>query len=214
MTTPALSPQAQRQFMLEAVLRGAAVLAYCVLVAAIINGWRAAPERWSLLALLAIETFTLCLLLLAREARFRDMSPLAAASTVLATFYFVFLSLAPGQHLVPELVAVVIQGIGMAWQVWAKYTLGRSFGLLPADRGVVTSGPYALVRHPIYLGYLVSHIGFLSANFCARNLVVLGGLYALQIIRMVLEERVLRGASAEYRAYSQAVRWRFVPGLF
>ena len=214
MTTPALSPHAHRQFVLEAVLRGAAVLAYCVLVAAIINGWRAAPERWSLLALLAIETFTLCLLVLAREARIRDMSPLAATSTVLATFYFVFLNLAPGQHLVPELVAVAIQGIGMAWQVWAKYTLGRSFGLLPADRGVVTSGPYALVRHPIYLGYLMSHIGFLSANFCARNVVVLGGLYALQIIRMVLEERVLRGASAEYRAYSQAVRWRFVPGLF
>lgn len=214
MTTPTMSPLANRQLMVEAALRGVAVLAYCVLVAAIINGWRADPGRWSLLALLAIETFTLGLLLLAREARFRDMSPLAVASTVLATFYFVFLSLVPGRHLVPELVAVAIQGIGMAWQIWAKYTLGRSFGLLPADRGVVTAGPYALVRHPIYLGYLVSHIGFLSANFCVRNLIVLGGLYGLQMVRMVLEERVLRASSPAYAGYAEAVRWRFVPGLF
>ena len=55
---------------------------------------------------------------------------------------------------------------------------------------------------------------FLGANFSARNLIVLGGLYGLQIVRMVLEERVLSSASAEYRNYTQAVRWRFVPGLF
>lgn len=214
MTMPSLLPRGNPQFRLEVVLRGMAVLAYCALVAGIINGWRAAPERWSLLGLLAIETFTMGLILFAREAKFRDLSPLAATATVLATFYFVFLNLAPGRHVVPELVAVAVQGVGIAWQVWAKYTLGRSFGLLPADRGVVTSGPYALVRHPIYLGYLVAHVGFLGANFSARNLIVLGGLYGLQIMRMVFEERVLSSASAEYRNYTQAVRWRFVPGLF
>jgi len=110
-------------------------------------------------------------------------------------------------------VAVAIQGLGMTLQVWAKVTLGRSFGLLPAHRGVVTSGPYAWVRHPIYLGYLVSHIGFLLANLSVRNFLVLVGLYGLQMVRMILEERVLGRASTEYGSYLQTVRWRFLPGL-
>jgi protein-S-isoprenylcysteine O-methyltransferase Ste14 len=102
----------------------------------------------------------------------------------------------------------------MAWQVWAKYTLGRSFGLLPADRGLVTSGPYRLVRHPIYLGYLISHIGFLLANFSIQNVIVLSGLYGLQVVRMVLEERMLQASSPEYGDYARTVRWRFVPRVF
>ena len=40
-----------------------------------------------------------------------------------------------------------------------KITLGRSFGIVPANRGVVTAGR-TLVRHPIYTGYLVSHLAF------------------------------------------------------
>jgi protein-S-isoprenylcysteine O-methyltransferase Ste14 len=47
--------------------------------------------------------------------------------------------------------------------------LGRSFGLLPAQRGLVVVGPYRFVRHPIYFGYLIGHIGFLLVNFSWRN---------------------------------------------
>ncbi|MBW8833139.1 MAG: isoprenylcysteine carboxylmethyltransferase family protein [Burkholderiales bacterium] len=214
MTTPALSSSANSRALLrETTLRVLAVLAYCAFVAAVFNQWRLAPQRLSLIVLVAIDTFTLCLLVFAREAKFRDLSPLAATSTALATFYFVFLNLAPGRQVVPELVAVAIQGLGMTLQVWAKVTLGRSFGLLPAHRGVVTSGPYAWVRHPIYLGYLVSHIGFLLANLSVRNFLVLVGLYGLQMVRMILEERVLGRASTEYGSYLQTVRWRFLPGL-
>ncbi|MBW8832964.1 MAG: isoprenylcysteine carboxylmethyltransferase family protein [Burkholderiales bacterium] len=214
MTTPTVPPRVNsRALLLETTLRVLAVLAYGAFVAAVFNQWRLAPQRLSLLVLVAIDAFTLCLLVFAREAKFRDLSPLAATSTALATFYFVLLNLAPGRQVVPELVAVAIQGLGMTLQVWAKVTLGRSFGLLPAHRGVVTSGPYAWVRHPIYLGYLVSHIGFLLANLSVRNFVVLVGLYGLQMVRMVLEERVLGCASAEYRSYLQTVRWRFVPGV-
>jgi len=214
MSTPTLSPRTNPDSVLvEGLLRVVTVAAYFVLVAGVYKQWQLAPQRWSLVALLLIEALTMGLLVFAREARLRDLSPLAAASTLLATFYFVFLNLAPGRHVVPELVAVTIQALGMAWQVWAKLTLGRSFGLLPADRGVVTSGPYALVRHPIYLGYLVSHVGFLLANLSVRNAMVLTSLYSLQVLRVVLEERMLSRASLDYRSYMRVVRWRFIPGL-
>ena len=45
-----------------------------------------------------------------------------------------------------------------------KLTLGRSFGLMPANRGVVSSGIYRFVRHPIYAGYLITHVAFLAAH--------------------------------------------------
>ncbi len=87
-------------------------------------------------------------------------------------------------------------------------------GLLPAQRGVVIGGPYRLVRHPIYLGYLIGHIGFLLTNFSSRNLVVLLLLYAAQVVRILREESVLSASSPAYQNYQQKVRWRLVPGVF
>jgi protein-S-isoprenylcysteine O-methyltransferase Ste14 len=108
---------------------------------------------------------------------------------------------------------VALQVCGMLWQISAKVVLGRSFGLLPAARGIVTGGPYRVVRHPIYLGYLVGHLGFLLSNFSLQNVLVLGALYVAQTIRMLREEAVL-GGSAEYRDYTRRVRWRIVPFVF
>jgi len=70
-----------------------------------------------------------------------------------------------------------------------------------------------VVRHPIYLGYLVGHLGFLLSNFSLQNVLVLGALYVAQTVRMLREEAVL-GSSAEYRDYIRRVRWRIVPFVF
>lgn len=105
------------------------------------------------------------------------------------------------------------QIIGIAWQLFAKLSLGRSFGLLPANRGVVSTGAYRFMRHPIYTGYLLSEIGFLLANFSTRNLVTIGVWMLLQIGRISMEERVL-SEDADYRAYKATVRYRLIPGVF
>ena len=66
----------------------------------------------------------------------------------------------------------LLAGLWIGFKLYGKLALGRSFGIVAANRGVVSSGPYRLVRHPIYLGYLVTHAGFLLSNMSARNVLV------------------------------------------
>lgn len=198
----------------EWLLRGFALLAYALAVGNLALAWWADTSRWTLLLLLLIEGCTLLMVLVARRASLRDMSPLTVAATVYAAFFFVLLNPGGTTRLVPEIAGVALQLCGTLWQFASKLTLGRSFGLLPAQRGLVTSGPYRLVRHPIYLGYLVGHIGFVLVNASWLNLGVLVLLYAAQVLRMRREEAVLAATSSDYRRYQQRVRWRLVPFVY
>jgi protein-S-isoprenylcysteine O-methyltransferase Ste14 len=117
-------------------------------------------------------------------------------------------------RLASEGVGAAFQLASLAWVLVAKIVLGRSFGLLPAQRGLVMAGPYRIVRHPIYFGYLIGHIGFLLANFSWRNAAVLGLLYVAQVIRLQREEAVLAATDANYRLYQQRVRWRLLPFVY
>jgi protein-S-isoprenylcysteine O-methyltransferase Ste14 len=109
-------------------------------------------------------------------------------------------------------VAMIMMACGVAFQVYSKYTLGRRFGIVAANRGICDRGPYKIVRHPIYLGYFATHVGFLFAAFSWWNLAMYALTYALMIPRIFAEERLLRGDEA-YQRYCQHVRWRLVPGL-
>lgn len=200
----------------EILLRAIALLVYGTFVGIIARYWWANTSRYTLLVLLVSEGLTVCLLLFARRAVLRDASPVAIAATALSLSFFLFFEYAGTTRFIPEWAGVAIQTCGIAWQLLAKATLGRSFGVLPATRGLVTRGPYRVVRHPIYLGYLVGHVGFLLSNFSLQNLLVLALLYAAQTVRMLREEAVLKRGQdgAEYIAYCAMVRWRIVPRVF
>jgi protein-S-isoprenylcysteine O-methyltransferase Ste14 len=103
--------------------------------------------------------------------------------------------------------------MGLLVQVWAKLTLGRSLGLVPAHRGLKISGPYRYVRHPMYAGYLLSHLAFLLVNPTWWNLAVYGLAYGLQVPRLLAEERLLR-QDPNYHTYESMVRSRLIPGVF
>ena len=197
----------------EALLRAFALGIYGLLVWNVAQNWWADTGRITLLLLLIAESFTLALVLFARRAVVRDLSPVALGATLYAAFFFVFFDYGHTRHLAPEWLGALLQLAGLAWQAAAKLMLGRSFGLLPAARRLVTGGPYRVVRHPIYLGYLIAHVGFLLGNFSLQNVLVLGALYCAQIVRMLREEAVL-GESGEYRDYAARVRWRLVPFVF
>ena len=84
---------------------------------------------------------------------------------------------------------------------------------MAANRGVKASGPYILVRHPMYAGYMLTQLGVLIAEPSLWNLGLIACLWALQVGRILAEERVL-GADAAYRDLMRATRYRLVPGVF
>lgn len=198
----------------EWLLRGFALLLLGFIVFRWGKVWFDDPGRWTALLLLISEGFTLALVLFARKALARDLSVVAVVATVYATLYAVLLRPEGTSHLAPEWLGAGLQLAGMAWQLVSKAYIGRSFGLLPAQRGLVLAGPYRLMRHPIYFGYLLSHIGFLLTNFSLVNLAVLGALYVAQVVRLLREEAVLAAFDPAYSAYQQRVRWRLLPYVF
>jgi protein-S-isoprenylcysteine O-methyltransferase Ste14 len=105
-----------------------------------------------------------------------------------------------------------LQLAGLALWGWAFANLSRSYGIVPADRGLVTSGPYALVRHPLYVAYLLGGVGYLVQSLSLRNVLVLTVTVALQAVRITREERHLDGP--DYARYRSRVRRRLLPGIW
>lgn len=198
----------------EWLLRAFPVLLMSFIVARWGHAWWVDPSRWTALLLLVSEAYTLALILVARHAIQRDLTPITILATIYACCAVVLLAPDGTIRLAPEAAGATLQLVSLAWVFAAKIALGRSFGLLPAQRGLVMVGPYRVVRHPIYFGYLVGHIGFLLANFSWRNAAVLALFYVAQVIRILREESVLSKTDVAYRSYQQQVRWRLLPFVF
>src|SRR5438552_4831973 len=92
-------------------------------------------------------------------------------------------------------------------------TLGRMFGVRPAVRGLATSGPYRLVRHPMYLSYVLADIGYNLQEWNSVTLLLVLVGWASLVYRIQAEERVL-SQHAEWPAYAALVRYRLFPGLW
>jgi protein-S-isoprenylcysteine O-methyltransferase Ste14 len=109
-----------------------------------------------------------------------------------------------------ELLYGGLQGLGAGLAAWAVISLGRSFGIVAANRGIRTSGPYRFVRHPLYSAYIVTETGYLLENPSVRNWCLFGVVMAFQAVRIVEEERTLAEDPA-YREYRERVRSRILP---
>ena len=109
--------------------------------------------------------------------------------------------------------ATVVQLLGLSLTCHGFWSLGRSFGVVAANRGIKRGGPYAFVRHPIYLSHTITTGGFVLANPSTFNALLYVAVTVFQLLRIVAEERVLT-SSGDYATYAQQVRWRLIPGLF
>jgi len=120
----------------------------------------------------------------------------------------------PGDiQLVPEFAATALMVGGLMCSISAKIFLRRSFGVVPANRGVQRDGPYRAVRHPIYFGYLLTQAGFLANSYSGWNLLVYTACWLAMILRIRAEEAVLAEDEA-YREYRKNVRYRLLPAIW
>jgi protein-S-isoprenylcysteine O-methyltransferase Ste14 len=112
-----------------------------------------------------------------------------------------------------DTLGLALQVAGVALGASGYLALGRSFGLVPANRGLVTSGAYRVVRHPLYASYVVAELGYVVQSPRLWNVGVLVTVWTCQLLRLISEERLLAGDPA-YRSYSELTRWRLLPGLW
>ncbi len=111
------------------------------------------------------------------------------------------------------IVANLIMIFGIFFSIWALFVLGKNFSIIPQARNLVQSGPYRMVRHPLYLGEMVSVLGVVLARFTASTVAVLFLLISCQVYRAIQEENLLGGIFPEYKSYCLRTA-RFIPGVF
>jgi protein-S-isoprenylcysteine O-methyltransferase Ste14 len=123
------------------------------------------------------------------------------------------MALPGGTQLLPPAFGITLMTVGLAISISAKASLRRSFGLVAANRGIKRGGPYKWVRHPMYLGYLLTHIGFLTVSFLWANVAVYALCWIAMGMRIKAEEQIL-GRDPVYRAYRHDVTSRLIPRVW
>jgi protein-S-isoprenylcysteine O-methyltransferase Ste14 len=148
--------------------------------------------------------------------RAQDRTWRAAMACLVAYAYpyaqVIYLRLVPGDPAWPwpgHILVVVAAGVSLT----SLLTLGRSFGVRPALRGLAQKGPYGMVRHPLYLAYLIADIGINCAQWNGGTLILTAIGWAALLYRIRAEERVL-AQDPGWAAYARTVRFRLLPGLW
>ena len=145
----------------------------------------------------------------------RSRNPLADVAAVLGSVIVVGLSMAPQtlDHLLVIAGAEALLTAGLAVMVCGLISLGRSFGVMPRARGLVRTGLYRRIRHPIYLGEFLAFGGMLLPTLSPFTIGIYLTFVLLQAYRMNQEEQTLEAAYPEYADF-RATTSRLLPGVF
>ena len=112
-----------------------------------------------------------------------------------------------------DIVAACLTALGTLLSIFVLFELGQSFSILPEARRLVTSGPYRIVRHPLYVSEELGNIGVMLQYIQPWSLLIQIVNIALQLWRITLEERVLARTFPEYASYAAHTR-RIIPGVY
>jgi protein-S-isoprenylcysteine O-methyltransferase Ste14 len=146
----------------------------------------------------------------------QDHSVPSSAAVIVSYAYpyaqLAYLRWVPGTAVWPSGGFVLII-VGACLSLASLLTLGRRFGVRPALRGLATTGPYRLVRHPLYLAYVLADIGCNLEEWNSGTvLLVIAGWISL-VYRIHAEERIL-ARDLGWPSYLTVVRYRLLPGLW
>ena len=146
----------------------------------------------------------------------RDYSIVSSMAVGIAYAYpyaqVIYLRWSPG-HVAWPAAGLVLVTLAAGLSLVSLLALGRHFGIRPALRDLVTSGPYRFVRHPMYLSYVLADIGYNLQGWNSVTLLLVLVGWASLVYRIHAEERLL-SQHAEWPAYVVLVRYRLFPGLW
>ena len=140
--------------------------------------------------------------------------PLYWVTAFVAT-YWSFMTLGfmeKGAQLAPVVVTHGLALVSLVIAVGARVSLGRNIGFVPAQREIVTSWAYALVRHPIYGGLFLSYAGVVLRTFTPLNALIMIIGVGLFVVKTFMEEDFL-SEDPTYARYMKRVRYRWIPGI-
>ena len=131
-------------------------------------------------------------------------------------FLFPFIVLAlPRASLTPAIAifSSVMVLVGTVASILSVYWLGRSFSILPQARGLVTEGPYQVIRHPLYLAELCVVFGRIWEFNQPWPFIIMLTAIGIQIARMHFEEKILLEEFPSYTEYANRTA-RIIPNIY
>jgi protein-S-isoprenylcysteine O-methyltransferase Ste14 len=151
-----------------------------------------------------------------RPPDIQDRSVPSSAAVVVAYAYpygqVAYLRWVPGDPAWPA-GGLVLVTLAACLSLASLLTLGRWFGIRPALRGLATRGPYRIVRHPMYLAYILADIGYNLQEWNSGTALLMAVGWASLLYRIHAEERIL-AQHAGWPDYVAVVRYRLLPGLW
>lgn len=192
--------------------------------AGVVRRVRVAPETWdpALLADVLARVGVLMFFVLAALLVVVRMRPVSKAhglqprlSALAGSFLLMSMALFPRHDLSIglNLLSAGLMFLGHLFAVYALAWLGRSFSIMAEARRLVTEGPYALVRHPLYAAEVIAAIGLFLQYASPWTALLMVVSLAFQLQRMRNEERILGATFMEYAAYATRTR-RLIPGVY
>lgn len=109
---------------------------------------------------------------------------------------------------------LTVVGLSMTFRVYQENTFASATIQVTSEQRVISTGPYAIVRHPMYASGLVYLIGMPLALGSYRGLLVLAATAPVLIWRLLDEEKLLARSLPGYVEYQTKVRWRLIPKVF
>lgn len=174
-------------------------------------------EHWHagipLFSYLAATLLLIVTMVMRRPPQQVTPNPLYWLLAFVATYWsiLVFSLIQPGRPVAAQWITDGLAIIAFVITVWARLSLGRNIGFVPAQRQLVDTGAYRYLRHPIYTGVLISYLAFGLRAYSPRNVLLFAlGVFWIIPIKSIVEENFLR-QDPQYAEYMQRVRARWIP---